>query len=200
MGERPRRWRNDLRFATRSGELQATRRPSGDATHDATPTIELDFPAEIARASPPPPELLFALRLPTGRPPNFIGRNRTDWLVELPDPDGDAILRALAPDLAALARIEARGVIVTAQATGATPPDFVARFFAPAAGVPEDPVTGSAHCALAPNWCERLGRQELIGYQASPRGGTVGVALRGDRVLLRGHAITVVKGEILAQE
>jgi PhzF family phenazine biosynthesis protein len=195
-----------IRFMTqKSGELRARRhRASGGASG----SIELDFPAEIAREAAPPAALIPALRLPTGRKASFVGQNRMDWLVEIGEPDGEATLRALAPDLAALATIKMRGVIVTARASGGVKradaggdaaPDFVSRFFAPAAGVPEDPVTGSAHCALAPHWCERLGKQALTGYQASARGGTVGVELAGDRVLLRGHAVTVIKGELLAE-
>ena len=111
--------------------------------------------------------------------------------------ESEAILRGLAPDLGLLARLPVRGVIVTARSSGAEQ-DFVSRFFAPAAGVPEDPVTGSAHCALAPYWGAKLGRSELLGYQASARGGFVRVRLAGDRVLLGGHAVTVMRGELLA--
>jgi predicted PhzF superfamily epimerase YddE/YHI9 len=105
-------------------------------------------------------------------------------------------LRALKPDLTPLAQLPVRGTIVTARSS--TPPyDFISRFFAPAAGVPEDPVTGSAHCALAPFWAERLGRSDLTGYQASPRSGVVRVRVAGDRVHLGGGAVTVVRGELL---
>ena len=108
-----------------------------------------------------------------------------------------ARVRALTPDLSLLGRIPVRGVIVTAP--GDQPGvDFVSRFFAPAAGLPEDPVTGSAHCALAPFWAGRLGRQTLTGYQASRRGGTVRAELRGDRVLLGGQAVTVLRGRLTA--
>jgi predicted PhzF superfamily epimerase YddE/YHI9 len=96
-----------------------------------------------------------------------------------------------------LARIPVRGVIVTGRAESPGQ-DFVSRFFAPAAGVPEDPVTGSAHCALTPYWAAKLGRSELVGYQASARGGIVRVRLTGDRVHLGGHAVTVMRGELLA--
>jgi predicted PhzF superfamily epimerase YddE/YHI9 len=105
-------------------------------------------------------------------------------------------VRELTPDFGALRRVEARGVIVTAR--GDEPGvDFVSRFFAPTVGVDEDPVTGSAHCCLAPWWAARLGRTRLTGYQASARGGTVEVELAGGRVLLRGQAVTVLRGEIL---
>jgi predicted PhzF superfamily epimerase YddE/YHI9 len=92
--------------------------------------------------------------------------------------------------------VEARGIIVTSGGIGAGY-DFVSRFFAPRAGVDEDPVTGSAHCALAPFWSERLGRDELVGYQVSSRGGKVRTRVRGDRVLLGGQAVTVMRGELL---
>ena len=104
-------------------------------------------------------------------------------------------MRDLAPDLATLARLPVRGIVVTAVAT--TPGfDFVSRFFAPAAGVPEDPVTGSAHCALGPYWQGRLGKADLLAYQASARGGIVRVGVRGERVLLGGQAVTVMRGEL----
>jgi predicted PhzF superfamily epimerase YddE/YHI9 len=93
--------------------------------------------------------------------------------------------------------LKTRGIIVTAKASGSDY-DFVSRFFAPAFGVPEDPVTGSAHCCLGPYWAEKLGKIDLVGYQCSPRGGTVRVGVRGDRVLLQGHAITTLMGEFLA--
>jgi predicted PhzF superfamily epimerase YddE/YHI9 len=96
-----------------------------------------------------------------------------------------------------LQRVEARGVIVTARADS-DEFDFVSRFFAPAVGVPEDPVTGSAHCCLTPYWAEKLGKDEMVGYQASARGGVVKVAKRGERVWLYGQAITMLKGELLA--
>jgi len=107
------------------------------------------------------------------------------------------LLRGLKPDLAALERVDARGIIVTSRAT--TPGfDFVSRFFAPQSGVPEDPVTGSAHCALAPFWSERLQRTEMTAYQASPRGGVIRVRLKDDRVMLAGQAVTVLRGELLS--
>ena len=166
-----------LRFATRSGILGA--KASGG-------WIELDFPAEPAKPVAAPPQLLEALGT-TGT----VARNRMDYLVEVADED---VVRGLAPDLGRLKPIPTRGVVVTARA--AAPYDFVSRFFAPAAGVDEDPVTGSAHCALAPWWSERLGRKALTGYQASPRGGVVRVELRGDRVALLGQAITTLRGDL----
>jgi len=169
------------RFHTQSGLLTADRRDDW---------IELDFPATPPVPASAPPGLAAALRVGT----RWVGRSTFDYLVEL---DSEDAVRGLKPDLAALARVDARGIIVTSRAT--TPGfDFVSRFYAPQSGVPEDPVTGSAHCALAPFWSERLDRTEMIGYQASPRGGVVRVRLAGDRVLLGGQAVTVLRGELLS--
>ena len=169
------------RFHTQSGLLTADRRGEW---------IELDFPATPPAPAVAPPGLAAALRVGT----RWIGRSKFDYLVEV---DSEDVVRGLKPDLAAVERVEARGIIVTSQAT--TPGfDFVSRFFAPQSGVPEDPVTGSAHCALAPYWCERLHRTALTGYQASPRGGVVRVRLAGDRVMLGGQAVTVLRGELLS--
>ena len=115
-----------------------------------------------------------------------------DWLVEL---ESEPAVRALKPDLAALARIPARGVMVTAPSADPRY-DFVSRFFGPAAGVPEDPVTGSAHCALGPYWAEKLGKARLLGHQVSARGGVVRVEPAGARVRLGGRAVTVLRGEL----
>jgi predicted PhzF superfamily epimerase YddE/YHI9 len=169
------------RFHTQSGLLTADR--AGD-------WIELDFPATPAAPAPPPPGLAAALRVGT----RWVGRSKFDYLVEL---DSEDAVRGLKPDLAALERVDARGIIVTSRAT--TPGfDFVSRFFAPQSGVPEDPVTGSAHCALAPFWSERLQRTEMTAYQASPRGGVIRVRLKDDRVMLAGQAVTVLRGELLS--
>ena len=170
-----------LRFLTRSGVLTATR--GGDR-------IELDFPARPDTTIETPPGLAEAL----GAAPRYVGRNVDDLVVLL---DDEAAVRALAPDFGALRRLPVRGVTVTAPAT--TPGyDFVSRFFAPAVGVDEDPVTGSAHCCLAPFWQGRLGRDAMRGYQASARGGAVWVRVAGDRVVLGGQAVTVARGELLA--
>jgi PhzF family phenazine biosynthesis protein len=120
-------------------------------------------------------------------------RNRFDYLLEL---DSEPAVRRLAPDFTALRKIEARGVIVTARSSTAGF-DFVSRFFAPAVGVDEDPVTGSAHCALGPYWGERLGKTGMTAFQASARGGIVRVRLEGDRVILGGQAVTVMAGELV---
>ncbi|NJP66197.1 PhzF family phenazine biosynthesis protein [Streptomyces spiramenti] len=174
------------RFATLSGVLTATPTAEGSLT--------LDFPTAPLREVEVPEAVAAALGAPV------VGGHDTgpdvgDLLVELPD---EAAVRALRPDLGALAELPGRGVIVTAAADGShTGYDFVSRFFGPAVGVPEDPVTGSAHTALAPLWAERLGRSELVGHQASARGGRVRVALRGDRTLLTGDAVTVMEGTFL---
>ena len=171
------------RFHTQSGLLTADRR--GD-------WIELDFPATPPASAPTPPGLATALG--QGVTPRWVGRSKFDYLVAL---DSEDAVRSLKPDLAALERVDARGIIVTSRAT--TPGfDFVSRFFAPRSGVPEDPVTGSAHCALTPFWSERLDRTEMTAYQASPRGGVIRVRLAGDRVTLAGQAVTVLRGELLS--
>jgi PhzF family phenazine biosynthesis protein len=121
-----------------------------------------------------------------------VGRNRFDLLVEV---DSEQTVRELKPDFHKLANFSVRGVIVTAQAS--TPGyDFVSRFFAPETGVLEDPVTGSAHCCLGPFWRNRLKKDELTAYQASPRGGVVGMRVSGQRVFLRGQAVTTLRGEL----
>jgi PhzF family phenazine biosynthesis protein len=160
------------------------------ARHDAT-GIVLDFPATPASQEEPPPGMLDALGVTAAV---WTGRAPEDFLVVVATEDEVTGLR---PDPARLMDATIRGTIVTAPAArpGA---DFVSRFFAPAVGIPEDPVTGSAHCTLAPYWCDRLGRAELTGYQASPRGGTVRVRAAADRVLLTGHAVTVLSGELAA--
>lgn len=120
-------------------------------------------------------------------------KNRFDYLVEV---DSEETVRKLKPDIKLLGEIPARGFIVTSQATSVGY-DFVSRFFAPAAGIDEDPVTGSAHCCLGPFWSRRLGKDEFVAYQASARGGTVRVRLSGQRVFLGGQAVTVLCGKLL---
>jgi predicted PhzF superfamily epimerase YddE/YHI9 len=150
--------------------------------------IMMDFPTQPALPIDADPRLTAAL----GAQPVWLGRSSCDLLCELTD---EMAVRNLCPDLAALGTFPARGVIVTARASESF--DILSRFFAPAAGVPEDPVTGSAHCTLAPYWAEKLGRQELRGWQASRRGGGVRMTLAGDRVLLEGTAVTVWRGELV---
>jgi PhzF family phenazine biosynthesis protein len=169
-----------IAFHTHSGVLTAAR---------STDKITLDFPVNPAEAAPPPAGLTEALQVV----PVWTGRSRFDWLVEI---ESEARLRALAPDFGRLAQVSARGIIVTSRPT--TPGyDFISRFFAPAAGINEDPVTGSAHCCLADYWGHKHGKTTMVGYQASARGGVVHVRVTGDRVLLSGHAITVIRGELL---
>jgi PhzF family phenazine biosynthesis protein len=168
-----------LEFQTKSGPLRARRRGAW---------IELDFPLEPEAPAEPPPDLVRAL----GVTPKYVGRNRLDYLVEV---DDEATLRRTRPDFARLRVVPTRGVIVTSAA--ADPDyDFVSRFFAPAVGIDEDAVTGSAHCCLAGFWRARLGRDGLRGYQASARGGVVQTEVDGDRVRLGGQAVTVLRGEL----
>jgi PhzF family phenazine biosynthesis protein len=167
------------RFATKSGELRASRH--GDL-------IEMDFPSKPEQPAVAPENLLEAL----GVKPLYLGRNVFDYLLLL---DSEKAVRAVTPDFVLLRTVTVRGVIVTAPA--ARPEfDFVSRFFAPAVGVDEDPVTGSAHCCLGPFWATRLGKSELVGHQVSVRGGVVNVRVAGDRVFLGGRAVTVLRGEL----
>ena len=152
--------------------------------------ISMDFPSEPAVASMPVPGFGQAL----GVGPLYTGRKRFDILVELPLADD---VCSLEPDINALAAIRARGIIVTA-VSDFPYIDFVSRFFAPSVGVPEDPVTGSAHCCLAPYWGEKLKKSEMVGFQCSARGGSVRVKIHGDRVILEGHAVHIFSGKLLA--
>lgn len=168
------------RFHTKSGLLTADRKGS---------EIEMNFPAKIAEPAEPPPGLAEAL----GGQPVFVGRNVFDYLAEF---DSAATVRALKPNFAHLAELPVRGVIVTSR-SDRPEFDFISRFFAPAAGVNEDPVTGSAHCALGPFWKARLNKSEFTAFQASDRGGVVKVRVAGDRVFLGGKAVTVLRGELV---
>ena len=168
------------RFHTRSGMLTADRRGAW---------IELDFPATPAVVTQAPDALARALRVT----PKWTGRSRFDYLVEV---DSEETVRGVSPDLQVLATVETRGVIVTAPAAS-RPYDFVSRFFAPRAGIDEDPVTGSSHCCLGPYWAARLGMREMTAYQASARGGVVRVRIDGDRIALGGQAVTVFRGGLV---
>ena len=170
------------RFHTKSGLLTADR--VGD-------WIELDFPAKTADPVVPPPELLPALGIADAK---FVGKNVFDYLVEI---ESDTALRALSPDHSTLRKLPVRGVIVTARSSFSEF-DFLSRFFAPGSGIDEDPVTGSAHTALAPYWSRILGKLEMTGFQASARGGVVKVRVAGDRVKLGGQAVTVMTGVLNA--
>jgi PhzF family phenazine biosynthesis protein len=171
---------SEARFHTRSGVLTATRQGKW---------IELNFPAEFEEYCAAPLELTEAL----GVAMHYVGRNRFDYLIEV---ENEQVLRALEPNLVILESISSRGFIVTSRAEGGEY-DFVSRFFAPGLGVREDPVTGSAHCCLAPFWSTRLAKDAMVGFQASERGGVVRVRVEGDRVILGGQAVTVLKGELL---
>lgn len=170
-----------LRFHTRSGWLAARR--SGEF-------ICLDFPADPAVPCDPPDDLAAAL----GVVPVEVHRGAAKLLAVVSDA---ATVRELRPDAVRLAALDAQGVIVTAP--GDRPDlDFVSRFFAPRVGVPEDPVTGSAHCTLGPYWAQRLHKTSLRAFQASARGGEVGVTVRDERVELRGRAVTTLTGDLHA--
>jgi len=169
-----------LAFHTRSGLL--TCRRQGER-------ITMDFPLVPAREVPARPDLCEAIGA------SAVWTGRTEWddvlLVDSPDQ-----LRSLAPDMRRLKDCTTRGVIVTSPSDDSRA-DFLSRFFAPRVGIDEDPVTGSAHCCLGPFWSSRLGRSPLVGYQASKRGGFVGVHVLGERVELSGTAVTVLRGELL---
>jgi PhzF family phenazine biosynthesis protein len=168
------------RFHTCSGLLTAERK--GEA-------IELNFPATPDAPTDAPPGLAEAL----GVPFQYVGKSTFDYLIEV---DTEQVVRDLKPDFAQLRALSIRGIMVTSVAT--TPGyDFVSRFFAPGAGVDEDPVTGSSHCCLGPHWRRRLGKEEFVAYQASARGGVVHIRLAGDRVYLGGRAVTVLRGELV---
>lgn len=168
------------RFHTQSGLLTADRRDHW---------IDLNFPAEREQTCSVPPELVSGLRVPV----KYVGKNRVDFLVEV---DSEAMLRTIQPNFDLLARVPARGIIVTALAS-TSGYDFVSRFFAPRSGVAEDPATGSAHCCLGPYWQRKLGKSDFVALQVSPRGGVLQVSVLGDRVRLSGQAVLVLRGELL---
>ncbi len=168
------------RFHTRSGLLTAVQKDAW---------IEMDFPAEPANKIHPLPKLNQAL----GVEPLFTGQNRFDYLVEVAS---EAQVRALAPDFQQLASLSARGVIVTSRSENSAA-DFVSRFFAPAVGIDEDPVTGSAHCCLGPYWSTKLDKTNLRAYQISQRGGEVRMQVAGQRVLLSGQAVTILRADFV---
>ena len=169
------------RFHTRSGLLTAVSKDG---------EIELNFPAKTEEPADPPAGLLEALKVRA----KYVGKSKFDYLVQV---DSEQTVRGLKPDFTALKHIPVRGVIVTSRAVSPDY-DFISRFFAPAAGVNEDPVTGSAHCTLGPFWSGRLGKNDFLAYQASERGGTLRVRVAGDRVHLSGEAVTIFQGELIA--
>jgi PhzF family phenazine biosynthesis protein len=168
-------------FHTQSGPLTCT-------PHEGR--IEMDFPATPAQPAPPPPGLCEAL----GIEPAAVLQTKFDYLVVVEQAEQ---VRRLAPDFRRLAQVQTRGVTVTSRADD-TRYDFVSRFFAPAAGIDEDPVTGSAHCALGPYWAKIFGKTTLAAWQASRRGGEVRMSVGEDRVILSGQAVTVLRGELTA--
>ena len=171
------------RFYTKSGLLIAKRQ--GD-------WIELDFPANRAQETVAPPELSQAL----GVPLKSVFKTALDYLVEVESED---VVRQIQPNFQQLKTLHFGRVLVTSLAGEDSDYDFVSRFFAPGVGIDEDPVTGAAHCILAPFWRDRLGKDEFLAYQASSRGGVVKVRYTGsDRVFLAGQAVTVLRGELIA--
>lgn len=169
----------EARFYTKSGLLQAQRK--GD-------WIELNFPATPERSVDIPPGLVEAL----GVEPKYVGTNGFYYLAEI---DSEQTLRQMQPNFMHLKTLPFRGIMVTSLAD-TKEYDFVSRFFAPAAGIDEDPVTGSAHCCLGPFWRDRLDKDEFLAYQASARGGVIRVRCSGDRIYLGGQAVTVMRGEL----
>lgn len=171
----------EARFHTRSGLLTAKQQDEW---------IDLNFPANPSEDVVIPPELIKALRVPI----RDVNENSLGYLVEV---DSEEIVREAQPDFLLLSQMPVHGVIITSQ-SDRPEYDFVSRFFAPAIGINEDPVTGAAHCCLAPYWSRRLNKTEFVAYQASARGGVVKVRCEGDRVILGGQAVTVLRGELLA--
>jgi len=171
---------DNLCFKTKSGILKAARKGE---------EIELDFPLAPEEPAQPPADFLAALQVT----PEYVGKSCFDYLVHV---ESERTLRALAPDFKLLAKVSARGVIVTSRSSEPRF-DFVSRFFAPACGIDEDPVTGSAHCCLGAFWRKRLGKSEFLAYQASERGGVVRVRVNETRAFLGGKAVTVTKGELI---
>jgi len=170
--------RGEVLFHTASGALQVVRKDG---------RYIMDFPARVSEAIATPTVLAEAL----GIAPIEVHVNAFNYLALLP---GAPVLRALAPDMAAIASLDRAGVIVTAEGEGTY--DFVSRYFAPAKGIPEDPVTGSAHCMLAPYWASRLNRTAFRAFQASQRGGEVICRLRGERVELEGACVFYLEGTV----
>src|SRR2546429_6526458 len=165
------------RFNTRSGLLTAERQDDW---------IEMNFPATPEEPAEAPADLIEALGVPAA----YVGKNRFDYLVEV---DSEEVVRNMQPDFTLLAKVSARGIMVTS-IPSTQDYDFVSRFFAPKVGINEDPVTGSALCCLGPYWSKRIEKNEFVAYQASPRGGVMRVRMDGDRVYLGGQAVTVLRG------
>ena len=174
-----------IRFLTRSGVLTVVK--SGEE-------IEMDFPSDPEHAVPLTEDLTIVLKESLGVTPNYVGKSQRDYLVEVESAD---VLRSMAPNMSILAEVPMRGYIVTAK-SDVSEFDFISRCFFPRMGIPEDHVTGSAHCCLAPYWGKKLNKTEMLGFQASERGGRVRVRLAGDRVKLIGSAVTILIGDLLS--
>ncbi len=171
-------------FETRSGLLTARPGPDG---------IELDFPSEPVSEPMTDPGELDRLQSALGAPVKFAGKNRFDLLVEV---ESEEVVRGLRPDFRRIEQYQVRGVIATSRSSSAEF-DLVSRFFAPRVGINEDPVCGSAHCCLGPYWAEKIGRTKLTAHQVSCRGGVVKIRVEGPRTVLIGHAVTVLRGELV---
>jgi PhzF family phenazine biosynthesis protein len=169
-----------IRFHTKSGVLTCTA---------SNGFVEMDFPATPAKPANPPAGLLEAL----GVSPTFVGQTAFDHLVVVADAE---TVRCVTPDFRQLGQVPTRGVMITSRYDNPQY-DFLSRFFAPSAGIDEDPVTGSAHCCLGPYWAGVLGKTDLLALQASPRGGVLRVRASGERVILAGQAVTVLRGELV---
>lgn len=167
----------EANFHTRSGLLTA---------QIVENWIQLNFPTTQEEKTDVPAELIEALKIDS----IYAGKSIFDYLIEVESED---IVKNMAPDFTKLLKVPMRGVIVTAKSIDY---DFVSRFFAPEVGIFEDPVTGSAHCCLGPYWSKKLGKDKLIAYQASERGGVLKVQVNGDRVLISGKAVTVMEGDL----
>jgi len=170
--------RGKVIFHTASGALTVKRINGGYA---------MDFPVRPSEPVATPPGLAEAL----GVVPVEVLSDTFNYIVLL---ESAQLVRELAPDIAAIARMDRSGLVVTAP--GDETYDFVSRYFAPAKGIPEDPVTGGAHCALAPYWAKRLGKTAFRAYQASRRGGEITCRLAGDRVELEGSCVFYLEGEV----
>ena len=175
------------RFFTRSGPLAATLGPED--------WITMNFPADPVGRFPPPNEPWAEILGISEADVVHVASGRFDLLVEV---TSAALVQSIRPDMGRLLQLPSRGLIVTSRAEPGSLPhaDFVSRWFGPRVGVPEDPVTGSAHCVLGPYWAGKLGRDRLVGYQASERGGVVRVTVAGDRVFLAGQAVTIARGTL----
>lgn len=172
--------RDEIVFNTKSGVLKAK---------NVSDLIELNFPLEEAREVEVFEELITAF----GTKPIYVGKNRMDYIIEVKDAN---ILRNINPNMNILKKIGNRGFIVTS-ISDSDKYDFMSRFFAPNYGIDEDPVTGSAHCCLAPYWKRKLLKSDLKAFQASKRGGELLISVENDRVFIRGNAKTVFKGELI---